>query len=92
MSGGADYLSVVAPEGAEVATQVVDLTTANLVNIGRVLVEGEEVLVTWGDRSGGGGRVLGVRRLSSRVGIFGSRLMRMDREISCRYRSVRSFR
>ena len=51
---GADYLSVVAPEGAEVATQVVDLTTANLVNMGRALVEGEEVLVTWGDRSGGG--------------------------------------
>ena len=51
---GADYLSVSPPDGAEVATQVVDLTTVNLVNIGRPMVEGEEVLVTWGDRSGGG--------------------------------------
>ena len=38
---GADYLSVVSPDGAEVATQVVDLTTVNLVNMGRTLLEGE---------------------------------------------------
>ena len=51
---GADYLNVAGPAGAEVATQVVDLTAVNLVNTGRALVEGEEVLVTFGDRSGGG--------------------------------------
>ena len=50
----ADYLSVQGPEGAEVATQVVDLTAVNLVNTGRALVKAEEVLVTFGDRSGGG--------------------------------------
>ena len=30
---------------------MVDLTAVNLVNTGRALVEGEEVLVTWGDRT-----------------------------------------
>ena len=49
-----DYLSVEAPDGAELATQVVDLTTVHLVNIGRTLLEGEEILVTFGDRSSGG--------------------------------------
>ena len=34
---GADYLSVSGPSGAEVATQVVDLTAVNLVNTGRAL-------------------------------------------------------
>ncbi len=53
-AGGADYLSVRGPDGAEIATQVVDLTTVNLVNTGRALVEGEEVMVTFGDSSGGG--------------------------------------
>ena len=53
-AGGADYLSVGVPDGAEVATQVVDLTAVNLVNTGRALIEGEAVLVTYGDRSGGG--------------------------------------
>ncbi len=52
--GGADYLSVVVPDGAELATQVVDLTTVHLVNTGRGLVEGEEILITFGDKSGGG--------------------------------------
>ena len=51
---GADYLNVVSPDGGEFATQVLDLTTVNLINVGRALVESEEVLVTWGDRSGGG--------------------------------------
>ena len=35
---GADYLNVAGPAGAEVATQVVDLTAVNLVNTGRALV------------------------------------------------------
>ena len=51
---GSDYLSVVAPSGAEVATQVVDLVTVNVINTGRPLESGEEILVTYGDRSGGG--------------------------------------
>ena len=51
---GSDYLSVVAPSGAEVATQVVDLVTVNVINTGRPLEGGEEILVTYGDRSGGG--------------------------------------
>lgn len=51
---GADYLNVVPPDDAEVVTQVVDLVTANVVNTGRALVEGEEISITFGDRSGGG--------------------------------------
>ena len=50
----ADYLSVDPPSDAEVATQVVDLVTVNLINTGRPLVQDEEILVTYGDRSGGG--------------------------------------
>ena len=51
---GADYLNVEAPDGAEVATQVVDLVTANVINTGRPLNEGEDLAITFGDRSGGG--------------------------------------
>ena len=51
---GADYLSVDGPEDAELASQVVDLTAVHVVNLGRDLIEGEEVMVTFGDRSGGG--------------------------------------
>ena len=51
---GADYLNVTAPDSAEVATQVIDLVTANVINTGRPLNEGEEIAITFGDRSGGG--------------------------------------
>ena len=50
----ADYLSVIGPDGAEVATQVPDLVTISIVNTGRSLSEGEEITVTYGDRSAGG--------------------------------------
>ncbi len=50
----AEYLSVVCPPDAEVATQVPDLVTVLIINTGRPLSESEEVLITYGDRTGGG--------------------------------------
>ena len=50
----AEYLTVMPPDGAEVVTQVPDLVTVLVINTGRTLGEGEEILVTYGDRSGGG--------------------------------------
>ncbi len=51
---GADYLAVSGPDGSELAAQVPDLVTVNVINTGRALIEGEEIVVTYGDRSGGG--------------------------------------
>ncbi len=51
---GSDYLTVRGPGDSELASQVLDLVTVHVVNLGRDLIEGDEVLVTFGDRSGGG--------------------------------------
>ena len=48
-----DYLSITGPVGSELAAQVPDLVTVNVINTGRELIEGEEIVVTYGDRSGG---------------------------------------
>ena len=50
----AEYLTVTGPSGAETAVQVQDLVTILVINTGRALEEGEEIAVTYGDRSGGG--------------------------------------
>lgn len=50
---GPDYLTVDAPDGAELALRLLDHVSLLLVVTGRPLAPGEEVAVTYGDRRGG---------------------------------------
>lgn len=50
----AEYLTLTVPGGAEMALRLLDHLTLLLIVTGRPLTPGEEITVTYGDRSGGG--------------------------------------
>ena len=51
---GADYLTIEAPQAARIGVLVQSVLSVTLVVNGRALQPGEQVVVTYGDRNGGG--------------------------------------